>query len=99
MRQSKTHTKKKHFNKTTTKHHKPAKCFFLEISCIQMMAHVLMKCIFHFYQQCQCFLKSFALRDSVSQRILSEPLVLPSFLSLYQCAHHDTQSHTGRHQN
>lgn len=68
MRKSKTHTqKKKHFNKTTPKHHKPAKCFFfLEISCIQMMAHVLMKCIFHFYQQCQCFLKSYALFERFS---------------------------------
>lgn len=29
MRKSKTHTQKKqHFNKTTPKHHKPAKCFF-----------------------------------------------------------------------
>lgn len=67
MRKSKTQ-KKKNFNKTTLKHHKPAKCFFffLEISCIQMMAHVLMKCIFHFYQQCQCFLKSFALFERFS---------------------------------
>lgn len=28
MRKSKTQKKKKNFNKTTLKHHKPAKCFF-----------------------------------------------------------------------
>lgn len=67
MRKSKTHTKKNNISiKLRQNIINLQNVFFLEISCIQMMAHVLMKCIFHFYQQCQCFLKSFALFERFS---------------------------------
>lgn len=56
MRKSKTHTQKKNISiKLRQNIINLQNVFFLEISCIQMMAHVLMKCIFHFTNNVNAF--------------------------------------------